>query len=100
MDFAERLAGRSVASIARALNDNGVPCPSGTDTARNPHRHGDRWMLTTVAAILANPRYTGRQVGSSPKNSPTHRWSVSNSSSRSRPFTPRPFPPRLGYKRG
>jgi hypothetical protein len=60
--FAQRLAGRSVASIARALNDNGVPCPSGTDPTRNPHRRGDRWMLTTVAAILANPRYTGRQV--------------------------------------
>jgi DNA invertase Pin-like site-specific DNA recombinase len=60
--FAERLAGRSVASIARALNDNGVPCPSGTDPARSRHRRGDRWMLTTVAAILTNPRYTGRQV--------------------------------------
>jgi DNA invertase Pin-like site-specific DNA recombinase len=53
--FTQRLAGRSVASIARALNDNHVPCPSGIDPARNPHRRGDRWMLTTVAAILANP---------------------------------------------
>ncbi|MCG5439655.1 recombinase family protein [Micromonospora foliorum] len=51
-----------MASIARALNDNGVPCPSGADPARNPHRSGRQWMLTTVAAILANPRYTGRQV--------------------------------------
>nr|WP_328822678.1 recombinase family protein [Micromonospora rubida] len=51
-----------MASIARALNDNGVPCPSGADPARNPHRSGQRWMLITVAAILANPRYTGRQV--------------------------------------
>ncbi|TWJ21069.1 recombinase family protein [Micromonospora endolithica] len=60
--FEQRLAGRSVASIARALNDNGVLCPSGADPARNPHRSGRQWMLTTVAAILANPRYTGRQV--------------------------------------
>ncbi|WP_239134216.1 recombinase family protein [Rugosimonospora africana] len=34
----------------------------GIDPARNPHRRGDRWMLTTVAAILVSPRYTGRQV--------------------------------------
>jgi hypothetical protein len=26
------------------------------------HRSGRAWTLTTVAAILANPRYTGRQV--------------------------------------
>ncbi|MGC4795757.1 recombinase family protein [Micromonospora saelicesensis] len=31
--FEQRLAGRSVSSIARALNDNGVPCPSGADPA-------------------------------------------------------------------
>ncbi|MFD0817501.1 recombinase family protein [Micromonospora zhanjiangensis] len=51
-----------MASIARALNETGIPCPSGADPARNPHRNGQGWMLTTVAAILANPRYTGRQV--------------------------------------
>ncbi|WP_433125516.1 recombinase family protein [Micromonospora sp. CA-240977] len=28
----------------------------------DPHRSGRQWILTTVAAILANPRYTGRQV--------------------------------------
>jgi DNA invertase Pin-like site-specific DNA recombinase len=60
--FAQRLTGRSVASIARELNDNCVPCPSGVDRDRNPHRRGDSWMPTTVAAILSNPRYTGRQV--------------------------------------
>ncbi|AGL16089.1 recombinase [Actinoplanes sp. N902-109] len=60
--FAERLAGRSVARIARELNDRRLPCPSRVDQARNPHRSGAGWMLTTVAAILANPRYTGRQV--------------------------------------
>jgi DNA invertase Pin-like site-specific DNA recombinase len=60
--FAQRLAGHSVASIARALNDNGIPCPSGVDPARNRHRSAAGWTLRTVAAILANPRYTGRQV--------------------------------------
>jgi Recombinase len=27
-----------------------------------PHRSGQAWTLFTVRAILANPRYTGRQV--------------------------------------
>jgi hypothetical protein len=60
--FAQRLAGGSVASIARDLNERGVPCPSAADPDRNQHRDRRTWMLTTVAAILANPRYTGRQV--------------------------------------
>jgi len=60
--FAQRLAGHSAARITRALNDAGVPCPSAADPARNPHRTGAEWTLRTVAAILANPRYTGRQV--------------------------------------
>jgi site-specific DNA recombinase len=60
--FAQRLAGHSVARITRALNDAGIPCPSAADPARNPHRTGAGWTLRTVAAILANPRYTGRQV--------------------------------------
>jgi site-specific DNA recombinase len=60
--FAQRLAGRSVARITRALNDAGVPCPSAADPGRNPHRAGQEWKLTTVRAILANPRYTGHQV--------------------------------------
>jgi hypothetical protein len=60
--FAQRLAGHSAARITRALNDAGVPCPSAADPDRNPHRTGAAWTLRTVAAILANPRYTGRQV--------------------------------------
>ena len=60
--FAQRLAGHSIARITRALNDAGVPCPSAADPGRNPHRSGTTWTLGTVAAILANPRYTGRQV--------------------------------------
>jgi site-specific DNA recombinase len=60
--FAQRLAGRSAARITRALNDAGIPCPSAADPGRNSHRSGTAWTLRTVAAILANPRYTGRQV--------------------------------------
>jgi hypothetical protein len=60
--FAQRLAGHSAARITRALNDAGVPCPSAADPKRNPHRTGEAWTLRTVTAILANPRYTGRQV--------------------------------------
>jgi hypothetical protein len=60
--FAQRLAGHSAARITRALNDAGVPCPSAADPARNPHRTGAAWTLRTVVAILANPRYSGRQV--------------------------------------
>jgi hypothetical protein len=62
--FAQRLAGHSAARITRALNDAGVPCPPAADPARNPHRTGAAWTFRTVAAILANPRYTGRQVWS------------------------------------
>jgi hypothetical protein len=60
--FAQRLAGHSAARITRALNDAGIPCPSAADPGRNRHRAGTAWTLRTVAAILANPRYTGRQV--------------------------------------
>jgi hypothetical protein len=60
--FAQRLAGYSTAGIARTLNAIGVPPPSAHDRVRNPHRTGAAWTLRTVAAILANPRYTGRQV--------------------------------------
>jgi site-specific DNA recombinase len=60
--FAQRLAGHSLARIARALNEAGVACPSAADPGRNPHRTGAAWMLGTVTTILSNPRYTGRQV--------------------------------------
>ncbi|WP_433177441.1 recombinase family protein [Actinoallomurus sp. CA-150999] len=60
--FAQRLAGHSVARIARALNDVEIPCPSAADPERNAHRSGREWTHTTVRSILANPRYTGRQV--------------------------------------
>jgi site-specific DNA recombinase len=39
------------------------PAPvAAADPARNPHRTGAGWTLRTVAAILANPWYTGRQA--------------------------------------
>ena len=60
--FAQRRAGHSLARITRALNEAGIPCPSAADPGRNSHRAGLAWSLTTVRAILANPRYTGRQV--------------------------------------
>jgi len=60
--FAQRLTGASTASIARTLNDRGIPSPAAHDPGRNRHRAGTCWTVRTVAAILANPRYTGRQV--------------------------------------
>jgi site-specific DNA recombinase len=60
--FAWRLDGWSAAGIARVLNEHRVPSPGVYDQARNPHRQETVWTLRTVAAILANPRYTGRQV--------------------------------------
>ena len=68
--FAERLAGRSVAGIARALNERGVPCPSAADPERNRHRGGQVWNLRSVTVILANPRYTGHQVWSRQRSLP------------------------------
>ncbi|WP_235884108.1 recombinase family protein [Saccharopolyspora elongata] len=60
--FAERARGRSVASLARELNARGVPCPADADPARNSPRRGQGWIARTIGLILANPRYTGRQV--------------------------------------
>jgi hypothetical protein len=60
--FAERIGGRSAARIARAMNESQIPCPSASDPGRNPHWTGKGWTVQTVTAILANPRYTGRQV--------------------------------------
>jgi site-specific DNA recombinase len=60
--FARRLEGVSMAGIAHVLNERGVPCPSHIDLERNRHRSGEAWTLGTIAAILGNPRYTGRQV--------------------------------------
>ncbi|MCX2729442.1 recombinase family protein [Saccharopolyspora sp. NFXS83] len=60
--FARRLSGVSIAGIARALNDQQVPCPSELETKRHAHRGAQAWRVPTVTSILSNPRYTGRQV--------------------------------------
>ncbi|GLH99937.1 hypothetical protein Pa4123_52130 [Phytohabitans aurantiacus] len=60
--FDQRVAGASTASIARTLNQRGIPSPAAHDPTRNPHRHQPVWTVRTIAAILASPRYTGRQV--------------------------------------
>jgi hypothetical protein len=60
--FARRLDGWSAAGIARVLNERRVLSPGVYDLARNRHREGTVWTLRTVAAMPANPRYTGRQV--------------------------------------
>jgi len=60
--FARRLEGRSLAGIARELNERGVACPSVDDPGRNRHRSGGMWSVPTVGAILGNPRYTGREA--------------------------------------
>ncbi|MEU6572634.1 hypothetical protein [Streptomyces sp. NPDC046805] len=57
--FAQRLAGHS---ITRALNGAGILCLAAANRARNPPRNGQRRVLNTERAILANPRYAGRQL--------------------------------------
>jgi site-specific DNA recombinase len=52
----------SAAGIARLLNERGIPAPGVYHHERNKHRSHPVWTLRTVAPILANPRYTGRQV--------------------------------------
>jgi site-specific DNA recombinase len=60
--FAEFAEGFGIYAIAERLTADGIPCPSAHDRARNPHRCGLAWSKGAVRAILANPRYTGRQV--------------------------------------
>ncbi|WIX98062.1 recombinase family protein [Amycolatopsis mongoliensis] len=40
----------------------GIPCPSSADPNRKRRRTRGSRTLRTVAVILANPRYTGRQI--------------------------------------
>jgi DNA invertase Pin-like site-specific DNA recombinase len=60
--FAEYLAGMGLKAIAESLTRDDIPSPSAYDPARNKHRCGIAWSWGAVGAILANPRYTGRQV--------------------------------------
>lgn len=62
-----------VAFLLRRVRRAGVLCPSHVDPDRNSHRSGAAWTLRTVTAILANPRYTGRQVWNrQPRDHDTH----------------------------
>jgi hypothetical protein len=77
--FAQRLAGHSVARIARALNDAVIPCPSAADPARNSHRTGTAWTVRTAGSILSNPDTPAARygTGSAPtSSSPTRRTSA------------------------
>lgn len=60
--FSLRLAGRSAAGIARHLNEQAVPSPSGANPEHDGRRVDPGWSLRTVVEILGNPRYTGHQV--------------------------------------
>jgi site-specific DNA recombinase len=60
--FSEYLAGRGLKAIAEALTRDEIPSPSAYDPERNKHRCGIAWSWSAVGVILANPRYTGRQV--------------------------------------
>ncbi len=60
--FGEYLAGRGFYAIAENLTRDEIPSPSQHDPERNRHRPGQGWAKSAVRAILANPRYTGRQV--------------------------------------
>lgn len=60
--FAMYLAGAGYKQIATVLTNDGVPCPSSHDRARNPHRPGQAWAMSAVRSILANPRYLGYHV--------------------------------------
>ncbi len=60
--FTEYLRGLGFFAIAEGLTRDGIPSPSAHDPARNPHRDTWAWSKGAVRVILANPRYTGRQV--------------------------------------
>jgi site-specific DNA recombinase len=54
--FREYADGRSMKTIAHALNAEGVPFPA-KDTKRRPARRG--WALSTIHVILRNEKYRG-----------------------------------------
>lgn len=60
--FALYLSGLGIFAIAERLTRDAIPSPSAADPGRNRHRTGEGWAKSAVKAILANPRYTGRQV--------------------------------------
>ncbi|WP_345540986.1 recombinase family protein, partial [Phytohabitans rumicis] len=60
--FALYLSGLGIFTIAERLTRDGISSPSAADPGRNRHRTGEGWAKSAIKAILANPRYTGRQV--------------------------------------
>ncbi|MFE2185067.1 hypothetical protein [Streptomyces sp. NPDC059455] len=68
--FTQRLARHSIARIARALNDAGIPCPSAADPGRNPHRNGQRWLPAPERSALA-ARTGTVSVGCCPRCGPS-----------------------------
>lgn len=60
--YAMYLAGAGYKQIATVLTNEGVPCPSAHDRARNSHRPGHAWAMSVVRTILTNPRYLGYHV--------------------------------------
>jgi site-specific DNA recombinase len=60
--FAWRTEGLGFRAIASRLTGAGVPCPSGADPKRNPHRLGRAWSVSAVRAIVLNPKYRGAQT--------------------------------------
>jgi site-specific DNA recombinase len=56
-------AGRAFGGADRAGAERGCcALPVSGGPGRNSHRAGAGWTLGTIATILSNPRYTGRQV--------------------------------------
>jgi site-specific DNA recombinase len=60
--FTQRLNGLSAQQIAALLSERDIPSPAASDPDRNAHRETLAWSRRAVDTILANPRYTGRQV--------------------------------------
>jgi site-specific DNA recombinase len=60
--YTEYISGAGLYAIAEGLTRDSIPSPSAYDPARNRHRCGLAWSKAAVRVILANPRYTGRQV--------------------------------------
>ncbi len=55
MDVRPTVTGRSIAGIARELNDHGVALSVGAWIRAQPPPQRGGWTLRTVATILANP---------------------------------------------
>ena len=60
--FGWRNEGLGFRAIASRLTSAGIPCPSGADPERNPHRLGRAWAINAVRAIVMNPKYMGVQA--------------------------------------